>query len=276
MPLHFTKMHGLGNDFMVVDAVNQKVELNAARVRRWGDRHFGIGFDQLLLVEASARAGIDFKYRIFNNDGNEVEQCGNGARCFARFVRDKGLSNKNDLVVETKTRDLRLQIRDDGLVAVDMGAALFAPAEIPIRASERAPTYDINLDGNTVSVACVSVGNPHAVLLVDNVDTAPVLTLGPQLQAHPFFPNRVNVGFLQIIDRQHARLRVFERGAGETLACGTGACAAAVTSMQRDLMDSVVYIQLRGGELEISWTPGAGNITMTGPATTVYEGIISL
>ena len=227
MLLRFTKMHGLGNDFMVLDLVSQHAHIQPKHAKAWGDRHTGIGFDQLLIVEPPSDPDVDFRYRIFNADGSEVEQCGNGARCFARFVLDKRLTSKRRIRVETKSGIIELRVRSDGQISVDMGAPRLAPAQIPFQAEAEALSYRVEVDGRDVELAAVSMGNPHAVLRVDNVDTAPVHELGPKLEHHPRFPQRVNVGFLQIIDRHQARLRVWERGAGETQACGTGACAAA-------------------------------------------------
>ena len=276
MALRFTKMHGLGNDFVIIDLVRQRVELPPEQVRRLADRHFGIGCDQVLLVEPSTRDGVDFRYRIFNRDGGEVEQCGNGARCFARFVRDQGLSAKDEITVETRAGLLRPRLEADGRVTVDMGVPTFNPAEVPFTAPARADRYPLTVDGETVEVSVLAIGNPHAVLIVPDSERAPVLTLGPKIEHHPGFPKRVNVGFLQIIDAGHVRLRVWERGAGETLACGSGACAAVAAGRVRGLLDDRVTVSLPGGVLDIRW-PGEGQpLWMTGPAVTVYEGTIDL
>lgn len=272
-PLRFTKMHGLGNDFMVIDGISQSVQLETAQIQTWADRHFGIGFDQLLLVEAPDDPEVDFRYRIFNSDGGEVEHCGNGARCFARFVRDKGLTHKDRIRVAIQKGIIELQIMPNGQVQVDMGAPVLEPVDIPFVADQQQVTYPLALDGSDeqLEITAVSMGNPHGVMVVKNVDTAPVNTLGPLLENHPSFPQRANIGFLQIINRQHARLRVYERGAGETLACGTGACAAMVAGRLRGLLDDQVTMELTGGPLQISWS-GQGSVMMTGPATTVFEG----
>ena len=251
MLLRFTKMHGLGNDFMVLDLISQHAHIQPKHAKAWGDRHTGVGFDQLLLVEAPTNPDVDFRYRIFNSDGSEVEQCGNGARCFARFVVDKRLTVKKQIRVETKGGIIELNLRPDGQVTVDMGAPRLVPEQIPFQADTEALSYAVEVDGQSVQLAAVSMGNPHAVLRVDNVDSAPVHSLGPKLEHHPRFPKRVNVGFLQVIDRQQARLRVWERGAGETQACGTGACAAAVAAIRQGWMDSPLQLELPGGSLSI-------------------------
>lgn len=277
--LKFTKMHGLGNDFMVVDAVNQAFEPAAAPIAAWADRFRGIGFDQLLVVEKPTQAGVDFRYRIFNADGSEVAQCGNGARCFVRFVSDKGLTNKQEIVVETASGIIRPKLLDNGLVTVNMGQPRFRPSEIPFvplneeAGAEEAATYAVDLGSECVRATCVSMGNPHAVLLVDNVESAPVQDWGAKIEPHQQFPERVNVGFMQIIDRQQIRLRVYERGVGETQACGTGACAAVVAGVRLGLLESGVPVSVRlpGGELNISWQAG-GDVLMSGPAETVFEG----
>lgn len=274
MRLKFTKMHGLGNDFMVIDGVSQQVEFSAEQVERWADRHFGIGFDQLLLVEPPTRPDRDFRYRIFNADGGEVENCGNGARCFARFVLDRKLIQADRIRVETAGGDLELLVQANGEVTVDMGRPRLAPEKIPFVADQRQSLYPLNTAaGETLQIAAVSMGNPHCVLRVDNVDSAPVATLGPELEQHQRFPQHVNVGFLQVIDRSQARLRVYERGVGETLACGTGACAAVVAGHLNDWFDDRVHIHLTGGTLLIEWS-GNGNVLMTGPVETVYEGVV--
>ncbi len=276
MKLNFTKMHGLGNDFVVIDGINQTVALDSARIRRLADRHFGIGCDQVLLVEAPDRPEADFRYRIFNADGGEVEQCGNGARCFARFVRDHHLTDKDDLRVMTAAGPLRLRLLPEGQVAVDMGQPRLEPAAAPFFATERAARYPIAADGVELEIGVVSMGNPHAVLRVDNVDHAPVAHLGPLLERHGRFPQRTNVGFMQIVAPDHVRLRVFERGTGETLACGSGACAAVVVGRLWGLLWPNVQVELPGGELSVHWAGEGESVTLTGPATTVFEGWIEL
>jgi diaminopimelate epimerase len=276
MRLKFTKMHGLGNDFVVIDAVRQTVALTPERVRFLADRHFGVGCDQVLVVERPSSPDADFRYRIFNADGGEVAQCGNGARCFARFVREQGLCGKDEIRVDTEAGRLILRLRDDGTVTVDMGIPRHAPAEIPLRADREAVRYAVEVDGVRWEFGAVSMGNPHAVLRVDDVDSAPVETLGPRLERHPLFPQRANIGFMQIVDRHHVRLRVFERGSGETLACGSGACGAAVAGIEWGDLDSPVRIDLPGGSLDIRWEGRGGPVLMSGPAVTVFEGEIAL
>lgn len=276
MLLRFTKMHGLGNDFMVIDLISQHAHIQPKHAKQWGDRHTGVGFDQLLLVEPPQDPDVDFRYRIFNADGSEVEQCGNGARCFARFVLDKRLTTKRRIRVETKGGIIELHVRSDGQITVNMGQPRLMPAEVPFQADAPALSYPLVVDGHQVDVAAVSMGNPHAVLNVPDVDTAAVAELGSRIEMHPRFPNRVNVGFLQVVDRKHARLRVWERGAGETRACGTGACAAAVTAIRQGLMDSPVQIDLPGGRLSIEWAGDGQPVMMTGPAVRVYEGQVRL
>ncbi|TSA21187.1 MAG: diaminopimelate epimerase [Betaproteobacteria bacterium] len=277
MNLKFTKMHGLGNDFVVFDAIHQRVDLSAAQLRAIADRHFGIGCDQVLLVESPTLAGVDFRYRIFNADGGEVQQCGNGARCFARFVYDKGLTDKRELRVETASGIIEPRLTDDGLVTVNMGAPRFAPAQIPFLVEAEAIVHTIMVAGEPVEVSVVSMGNPHAVRVVCNLDDAPVQTLGAQIERHPQFPERVNVGFMQVEHRRDVRLRVFERGSGETLACGTGACAAVVAGVRRGLLDDTVTVHTRGGDLSIQWSGGLSDpVWLSGPAVTVFEGEITL
>lgn len=276
MKLKFSKMHGLGNDFVVFDGVRQDVHLSTEQVRLLADRHFGIGCDQLLLVEKSALAGVDFRYRIFNADGGEVEQCGNGARCFARFVHDQGLSDKTSIRVETQKGIIEPRLEADGLVTVDMGAPVFTPAEIPFIADSDAAEHTLQVGTKTVTISAVSMGNPHAVQVVADIDSAPVAMKGPLIESHLRFPQRVNAGFMQVVDRQHIRLRVYERGAGETLACGTGACAAVVAGIRRHLLDSPVRVTTHGGELSIAWAGGDAPVLMTGPAVTVFTGEIEL
>ena len=274
MRLEFTKMHGLGNDFLMLDLVSQRVRLDEALIRRLSDRHFGVGFDQLLVVEPPHQPDVDFRYRIFNADGSEVSQCGNGARCFARFVRDRRLTRKDTLRVETASGIITLQIDSQGWVTVNMGPPRLEPSQIPFVAEEAALDYRIEVDGELYQIAAVSMGNPHAVLRVDDVDNAPVALLGPRLESHPRFPERVNVGFLQVLNRQEVRLRVFERGTGETLACGTGACAAAVAAMRWGLVDRAITVHLPGGSLRIRWDHDNANVMMIGPTARVFEGVL--
>jgi diaminopimelate epimerase len=277
MRLEFTKMHGLGNDFVVIDCITQRAHLETYQIKQIADRHFGVGFDQLLLVEAPTRPDVDFRYRIFNADGSEVQQCGNGARCFARFVRDRKLSRKNQLIVETASGIIELNITANGWVRVNMGVPRLEPAEIPFIAPQRALTYPLAFGEHEITISAISMGNPHAVILVDDVNTAPVREWGRIIESHPRFPERVNVGFLQIIDRQNARLRVFERGSGETLACGTGTCAAVVAGIQQGLFDERVRVQLRGGELDIRWQGSVDQpVWMTGPTARVFDGILRM
>ena len=276
MLLRFTKMHGLGNDFMVLDLVSQHAHIQPKHAKQWGDRHTGIGFDQLLIVEAPSNPEVDFRYRIFNSDGSEVEQCGNGARCFARFVLDKRLTAKKRIRVETKGGVIELDVRNDGQICVDMGPPRLVPAEIPFEAPAQALSYPLDVDDQRVELAAVSMGNPHAVLRVDDVGTASVHELGPKIEHHRRFPQRVNVGFLQVVDRHRANLRVWERGAGETQACGTGACAAAVAAISQGWMDSPVSIDLPGGRLTIEWAGPGKSVMMTGPAVRVFEGQVRL
>lgn len=276
MEIRFTKMHGLGNDFIVIDAVSQQIDLNAVQVRFLADRHFGVGCDQLLLVERPISANADFKYRIFNADGSEVSQCGNGARCFARFVREKALCDKEEIVVDTDAGQLVLGFDADSLVRVNMGIPRHEPEQIPLNAPKQLPVYSLMLDDRRINFAAVSMGNPHAVLIVDDVERAPVAQLGSRLECHECFPQRANIGFMQVLDRSRVRLRVYERGAAETLACGSGACAAVVAGIELGVLDSQVNVRLPGGELRINW-PGRGHpVFMTGPAVTVFEGRISL
>ncbi len=276
MLLRFTKMHGLGNDFMVLALISQHAHIQPKHARQWGDRHTGVGFDQLLIVETPSNPDVDFRYRIFNSDGSEVEQCGNGARCFARFVFDKRLTVKKVIKVETKGGIIELRLRNDNQVTVDMGAPRLEPRQIPFEADAEAISYPVQVEGRTVELAAVSMGNPHGVLRVDNVDTAPVHELGPKLEHHPRFPNRANIGFLQVIDEHRARLRVWERGAGETQACGTGACAAVVAGIRQGWLNSPVQIELPGGLLDIEWAGPGKPVLMTGPAVRVYEGQVRL
>lgn len=274
MRLEFTKMHGLGNDFLMLDLVSQRVRLDEALIRRLSDRHFGVGFDQLLVVEPPHHPDVDFRYRIFNADGSEVSQCGNGARCFARFVRDRRLTRKDTLRVETASGIITLQIDSQGWVTVNMGPPRLEPSQIPFVAETAARDYRIEVDGELYQIAAVSMGNPHAVLSVDDVDRAPVATLGPRLESHSRFPERVNVGFMQVLNRREIRLRVYERGTGETLACGTGACAAAVAAMRWGLIDREVTVHLPGGALRIRWDNDNASVMMTGPTARVFEGVL--
>jgi diaminopimelate epimerase len=272
MKLRFTKMHGLGNDFVVLDGIAQRIELSPAQYRRLADRRFGVGCDQVLVVERPRSPNVDFRYRIFNADGGEVEQCGNGARCFVTFVRDKGYTQAKRIRVETAGGIIVPEVRDDGEVTVDMGVPRFAPAEIPLVGGNDEVVQSLEVAGEVVPISVVSMGNPHAVQVVSDVDSAPVATQGPLIECHSRFPQRVNAGYMQVMDRATIRLRVWERGAGETLACGTGACAAVVTGIRRGLLDSPVRVETRGGWLTIAWPgPGAG-VMMTGPATAVFEG----
>lgn len=272
MLLHFTKMHGLGNDFMVLDLISQKIRLRPEQIRRLADRHFGIGFDQLLTVEPPTKPDADFCYRIFNADGSEVENCGNGARCFAVFVHDKKLTCKQTLRVETAGGPLILQLNDKGLVTVDMGVPRLQPDDIPFQAAQQAISYPLQVQDQTLEIGAVSMGNPHAVLRVDDVLNYPVEQIGPQIEKHPRFPKRVNAGFLQVISRNQGRLRVYERGAGETLACGTGACAAMVYGRLQGWFDSRVEMHLPGGCLQLEWGGEGHPVKMTGPAQRVFEG----
>lgn len=275
MKLKFTKMQGLGNDFVVVDGISQAVTLNQQQIRLIADRHFGIGCDQILLVE-KATGQADFRYRIFNADGGEVEQCGNGARCFVRYVHDHGLTQKNEIRIETLSGVISPKLEGNGNVTVNMGNPIFEPDEIPFIAEKRALTYQLELQDKPVKISVLSMGNPHAVRVVEDIETAPVNTEGALIEAHPRFPKRVNVGYMQIIDCNHIRLRVFERGIGETLACGTGACAAVVAGINLDLLDNQVTVSTRGGELTICWQGQDKPVWMTGPAVTVFEGEINL
>ena len=275
MHFHFSKMHGLGNDFMVVDCITQNVFFSQDLIRRLADRHTGVGFDQLLVVEAPYDPETDFHYRIFNADGSEVEQCGNGARCFARFVRLKGLTNKYSISVSTKKGKMILNIEDDDEVTVNMGVPEFEPNKIPFKAKQKEKTYIMRAGDNTLFCGAVSMGNPHVVTVVDDVDTADVETLGPLLESHERFPERVNAGFMQVVDRNNIRLRVYERGAGETQACGSGACGAVAVGILQGLLDENVNVSLPGGELSISWQGPGQPLYMTGPATHVFDGQLS-
>ena len=283
MKLKFTKMHGAGNDFIVVDAINQQVDLSVDQWRRLADRRFGIGADQILVVERPLDADVDFRYRIFNNDGGEVEQCGNGSRAFVRFVVDKGLTQARSIRVQTMSGIITPRLEDDGSVTVDMGAPRLVPADVPFDATGLAgmvqgddTLWPLPVGDDTVFVSVVSMGNPHAVQVVDDVDAAPVEETGPLIERHVRFPKRVNAGYLQVMDRHHIRLRVFERGAGETLACGTGACAAVVAGIRRGLLDSPVRVSARGGELSIAWAGPDQPVYLSGPAVSVFEGEVEI
>ncbi len=275
MKLKFSKMQGLGNDFVVIDAIRQSVDLMPEQVRRIADRHFGVGCDQLLLVEKPGTPEADFRYRIFNADGSEVEQCGNGARCFVRFVHEQGLTDDREIRVETASGIIRLRLEDDGLVTVDMGIPRFDPGDLPFTA-EPALQYALQVGAVEVQISALSMGNPHAVQIVGDVDSAPVCEQGAMIERHQRFPQRVNAGFMQLIDAHHVKLRVFERGAGETLACGTGACAAAVAGVRLGRLVSPVTVSMRGGELLIDWAGAGKSVMMTGPAVTVFDGEITL
>lgn len=282
MAIAFTKMHGLGNDFVVIDAIRQNISLTPEQVRFIADRHSGIGCDQLLLIESSSSENIDFHYRIYNSDGGEVGQCGNGARCLAQFVRDKGLSDKDRLTIKTSSATLQLVVEPDGQITVDMGAPRLNPSDIPFlpgkgNAGQQADRYTLELaNQEAIEIGAVSMGNPHAVIQVDQVDIVPVEKLGRVIEQHELFPDRVNVGFMQILDPSHIRLRVYERGAGETLACGSGACAAVVVGNVQQVLDHNVKVDLPGGRLVVSWGGNNEHVLMTGPATIVFEGTIEL
>jgi diaminopimelate epimerase len=271
MTLKFAKMQGLGNDFVVIDGVRQRIDLTPQQIRAIADRRFGVGCDQVLVVER-ATGDADFRYRIFNADGGEVEQCGNGARCFVVFVRDQGLTDKREIRVETAGGLIVPRLEPDGQVIVDMGVPRFRPEEVPFTDGEGAIAETLDVAGVSVRISALSMGNPHAVQIVADIDAAPVTTQGPLIENHPRFPKRVNAGYMQIVDRATIRLRVWERGAGETLACGTGACAAVVAGIRRGLLDSRVKVSTRGGELAIAWKGGGAQVMMTGPAVTVFEG----
>ncbi|HEY1147487.1 MAG TPA: diaminopimelate epimerase [Pseudoduganella sp.] len=287
MKLKFTKMHGAGNDFVVIDAINQQIDFTPAQWQALADRRFGVGADQMLVVEKSTMPGCDFRYRIFNNDGGEVEQCGNGARAFVKFVAEKGLTSSRKISVETMAGVIAPRLEDDGSITVDMGAPILEPEQVPFdpeglqgRAEGRDTLWPLVLElgGNreTIEVSAVSMGNPHAVQVVADVESAPVELTGPLIEHHTRFPKRVNAGFMQIVNRQHIKLRVFERGAGETLACGTGACAAVVAGIRRGLLDSPVRVDARGGQLSIAWAGEGQPVYLTGPAVTVFEGEITI
>ena len=276
MKLKFSKMHGLGNDFVVLDGIRQPLALTPEQLRTLADRHFGVGCDQILLVETAEQPGVDFRYRIFNADGGEVEQCGNGARCFVRFVHDAGLTAKREIRVETQGGIITPRLEEDGNVTVNMGIPRFLPAEIPFLGDGEAVIHALAVADETLEISVVSMGNPHAVQVVGDVDHAPVGVQGPLIENHARFPQRVNAGFMQVVGRQAIRLRVYERGSGETLACGTGACAAAVAGIRRGLLDSPVRVTTRGGDLTIAWAGLGQPVMMTGPAVTVFTGEIEL
>ena len=283
MKLKFTKMHGAGNDFVVIDAISQPINFTPEQWKHLADRRFGVGADQMLVVERPQSDGVDFRYRIYNADGGEVEQCGNGARAFVRFVTDKGLTDKRAIRVETMSGVIEPRLESDGRVTVDMGAAILEPARVPFNSEGlqakpegRDLLWPLEINGKTTWLSVVSMGNPHAVQVVDNADAAPVVADGPVIEHHPRFPKRVNAGFMEIVDRHQVRLRVFERGAGETLACGTGACAAVVAGIRRGLLDSPVAVATRGGDLSIAWDGEGKAVMLTGPAVTVFEGEIDI
>jgi len=276
MRLKFTKMHGLGNDFVVFDATRSPLDLSRAQLRRIADRHLGVGCDQILLVEKPRTPGTDFYYRIFNADGGEVEQCGNGARCFVHFVREHGLTDKKEIRVGTQSGAIVPRLEADGQVTVDMGVPVFDPPRIPFTVERSALTYPLEIGGRTVEISALSMGNPHAVQVVADVDTALVTSEGSAIEAHPRFPRRVNAGYMQVVNRGHIKLRVYERGVGETLACGSGACAAVVAGILRGLLDPQVTVTTRGGDLGLSWRGIGAPVMMTGPAVTVFEGELEI
>jgi diaminopimelate epimerase len=276
MRLKFTKMQGLGNDFVVFNALHGFPGLATEQLRTIADRHFGVGCDQILLIEAPRTEGTDFYYRIFNADGGEVEQCGNGARCFVRYVRDKGLTAKSEIRVGTRSGIIVPRLENDGQVTVDMGRPEFEPARIPFLTSKRALTYSVEIAGKQRMISSLSMGNPHAVQIVEDVESAPVATEGPLIERHPLFPQRANAGYMQVLTRTYVRLRVYERGAGETLSCGTGACAAVVAGISLGLLDERVRVTTRGGDLHVRWAGDGAPVYMTGPAVTVFDGEIDL
>jgi diaminopimelate epimerase len=274
--MKFTKMHGAGNDFVVIDGVRQHLSLAPEQLRLLADRHFGVGCDQILLVEKSQNQEADFRYRIFNADGGEVEQCGNGARCFVRFVHDQKLTSKREIVVETKSGLIMPRLEEDGRVTVNMGAPVFDAARIPFVGGTEQASEALDVSGVTLHISALSMGNPHAVQVVDDIETADVARTGALIELHPRFPKRVNAGFMQVVDRHSIKLRVFERGAGETLACGTGACAAAVAGIRLGLLDSPVHVLTRGGALGVAWDGMGQPVMLTGPAITVFNGEITI
>jgi len=274
MLIEFTKMHGLGNDFVVIDAISQTIDLSSQQIKAIADRHFGIGCDQLLLVEKAENKAAEFRYRIFNADGGEVEQCGNGARCFALFVRQQGLTINDKIIVETSSGIIELMVKGEQ-VTVNMGVPDFEPDSLPFLEENRSESYDLVVNDAVYAIGAVSMGNPHSVMLVDNVDDIDIETLGGAIESHPMFPNRVNAGFMQILSRNEVRLRVYERGVGETRACGTGACAAVAVGRMLNKLDEQVIVHLHGGDLNISWSGEGDVLSMTGPATTVFQGKIN-
>lgn len=276
MTIEFTKMQGLGNDFVVIDAVRQSVALSPEQARRLADRHLGVGCDQILVVEPSRDPEFDFRYRIYNADGGEVEQCGNGARCFARFVREKGLTGKNEISVVTSAGPMYFNVGPDESVNVNLGIPEFEPRKIPFDAPRRRSTYALALDGDQVWISALAIGNPHAVQVVEDIMRAPVTGQGPLIESHPRFPRRTNAGYMQVVDRAHIKLRVYERGVGETLACGSGACAAAVAGIQLGKLDERVQVEVKGGLLSVTWRGEGHPVWMSGPADTVFEGRINL
>lgn len=276
MKLNFTKMQGAGNDFVVIDSFTAPIQLTATQIKHIANRFFGVGCDQLLMVEKTDTPNVDFRYRIFNADGGEVEQCGNGARCFVRFVVEKKLTQKREISVETASGIIMLKLQDNNEVTVNMGPPNFDPKALPFLANKRQLQYSLSLANTTIQITAVSMGNPHAVALVDNVDTADISELGPQIESHQHFPQHVNAGFMQVVNPHEIKLRVFERGSGETLACGTGACAAVVSGIQLNLLQSPVLVNTRGGSLKIEWMGEASPVMMTGPAEIVFEGTINL
>jgi len=269
-------MHGTGNDFVVLDGIRQNIELTPEQLRLLADRHFGVGCDQILVVEKPEIKEAHFRYRIFNSDGGEVEQCGNGARCFMRFVHEQKLTSKREIIVETHSGLIRPRLEPDGRVTVNMGIPIFEAARIPFEGGTGAISEPLDVSGETLRISALSMGNPHAVQVVEDIEKAPVMEIGPLIERHPRFPKRVNAGFMQVMDRHNLRLRVYERGSGETLSCGTGACAAVVTGIRRELLDSPVNVATRGGVLTISWEGDGTSMEMTGPAITVFTGEITI
>ncbi|MGB9093256.1 MAG: diaminopimelate epimerase [Gallionella sp.] len=276
MSIKFTKMHGAGNDFVMIDGVRQDIQLTPEQLRLLADRHFGVGCDQILIVAKAQNKDADFRYRIFNSDGGEVEQCGNGARCFMRFVHDQKLTSKREILVETRGGLISPRIEQDGRITVNMGPPVFDPALVPFDGGSGAVSEALEVAGNTLEISALSMGNPHAVQLVADIERAPVEKLGPLIEHHPRFPRHVNAGFMQVMDRHSLRLRVYERGAGETLSCGTGACAAAVAGIRRNLLDSPVNVATRGGVLTVTWEGEGQPVLMTGPAISVFTGEINI
>ncbi len=276
MKIKFTKMQGTGNDFVVIDSFTSNVTLTKKQIQFISNRYFGVGCDQLLIVERPQNTNVDFRYRIFNADGGEVEQCGNGARCFVRFVVDKGLTNKHEIDVETAGGNIKLSLQENGQVTVNMGAPNFSPASLPYTALKQAIQYDLPLDCTVLKISAISMGNPHAVVIVSDVETANVSILGPQIESHAHFPKHVNAGFMQVLSPHEIKLRVYERGSGETLACGTGACAAVVAGIRLNLLKSPVIVNTRGGQLNIEWVNDKSPVMMTGPAEIVFEGTIEI